>query len=116
MSAPIFTDEQYAVVAARDAEIARQDAEVAALTERYVPLVEENERLRAAARAVVEADVQSGASNRSAYLSHGMLCDTQTSNGKRDKLPCDCGLSEYDAAFQALRAALSSTRGGGADE
>ena len=30
------------------AEVARQDAEIAALTERFVPLVEENERLRAA--------------------------------------------------------------------
>ena len=29
------------------AEVARQDAEIAALTERFVPLVEENERLRA---------------------------------------------------------------------
>ena len=29
------------------AEVARQDLEIAALTERFVPLVEENERLRA---------------------------------------------------------------------
>ena len=35
------------------AEVAHQDAEIAALTERFVPLVEENERLRAALRAMV---------------------------------------------------------------
>ena len=39
------------------AEVARQDLEISALTERFVPLVEEVERLRAALRDVASAGV-----------------------------------------------------------
>ncbi len=86
MSAPIFTDEQYAVVAARDAEIA-------ALTERYVPLVEEIERLRAALREA-ESDLR--------CIRMDLSDMTQVSRVQR--------------VMDRIRVALSSTRGGGADE
>jgi hypothetical protein len=54
-----------------------------------------------AARTLLDVLPDEGASNRRAYTEHGMLCDK-----KREIGPCDCGLTEYEAAREALQAAL----------
>lgn len=51
---------------------------------------------------VVRTAPDEGASNRSAYVEHGMLCASRATGTERGA-PCDCGMTEWLAALARAR-------------